>query len=158
MRARSLTLAIVLVLGLTLAPTGHAASPVRGCQITATHIDFGGYDPLRQGAVIAVGYVSFRCSVPARNIRIQLSSGPSGNALARRLTRPGAPPVRYQLSLDAGQTQVWGDGFGGSTVYTLASAPANTEIRVPMYAAIIGQDPPTAGGYTDTVRARLTWN
>jgi spore coat protein U-like protein len=158
MRARSLTRAVVLVLGLTLLPPAHGASPVRGCQITATHIDFGAYDPLRQGGVTAVGYVSFRCGVPASNIRIRLSPGQSGNPLARTLTRPGAAPVRYRLSLDAGQTQVWGDGFGGSTVYTLSKAPANTEIRVPMYVAIIGQDPPTAGGYTDTIRARLTWN
>jgi len=156
MPARSLTLA--LLLGLTLLPTARAAPPVRGCHVTATHIDFGAYDPLRQDALITVGYVSFKCSMPAYNIRIRLSPGQSGNPLARTLTRPGAPPVRYRLSLDAGQTQAWGDGLGGTSVYTLASAPANTEIRVPMYAAIIGQDPPTAGGYTDTVRARLTWH
>jgi spore coat protein U-like protein len=138
--------------------SGLAASPAGACRITATRIDFGTYDPLRQEAVTAVGYVSFQCPVPATGIRIGLSAGQSGTPLARTLTRPGAPPVRYVLTLDAGQTQVWGDGFGGSTVYTLASAPANTEIRVPLYAAILGQDPPTTGGYTDTVHARLTWN
>jgi spore coat protein U-like protein len=156
MRARSLT--ALLLLGLTLVPTARAASPVRGCHVTATHIDFGGYDPLRQGGFTAVGYVSFTCGVPASNIRIRLSPGQSGNPLVRTLTRPGAPPIRYRLSLDAGLTQIWGDGLGGTAVYTLPSAPANTEIRVPLYAAIIGQDPPTAGGYTDTIRARLTWN
>jgi spore coat protein U-like protein len=157
MRARSLT--ALLLLGLTLVPTARAASLARGCHVTAGHIDFGGYDALRQAAATAVGYVSFRCSVPAHNVHIWLSAGQSGNPLARTLTRSGeGPPVLYQLTLDAGRTEVWGDGLRSTSVYTLASAPANTEIRVPVYASILGQDPPTAGGYTDTIRVRLIWN
>ncbi len=156
MPARPLTGAFVL--GVILLLTGLAASPAGACRITATRIDFGAYDPLRQEAPVAVGYLSVQCPVPATGIRIGLSAGQSGNPLARTLTRPEASPVRYQLTLDAGGTQVWGDGFGGTTAYTLTSAPANAEIRIPVYASILGQDPPTAGGYSDTIQAHLSWN
>jgi spore coat protein U-like protein len=38
-----------------------------------------------------------------------------------------------------------------------ASAPAQTDIRVPVYAILYSQEIPTVGTYSDTITLQLSW-
>lgn len=141
MRARTLTRCcralVLLIAALGARPLAVAAAP--RCTLDATTIDFGRYDPLRTTGIQAVGYVSYRCTAHATNIRIALSAGNSGTAARRNLWRAGnGESLHYLLTLDPTQTRIWGDGYGATIVYSQPSVPAHTLIRVPIYAGIPG--------------------
>jgi spore coat protein U-like protein len=161
MRARTLIRCchlVVLLLGaLGGWPLAVAAAP--RCTLDATTIDFGRYDPLRATGIQAVGYVSYRCTAPVTNIRIALSAGNSGTAARRTLWGAGnGEPLHYLLTLDPTQTQIWGDGYGATTVYSQPAVPAHTLIRVPIYAGIPGTQIAAAGPFRDTITVQLSWN
>ena len=161
MRARTLIRCchlVVLLLGaLGVWPLAVAAAP--RCTLDATTIDFGRYDPLRATGIQAVGYVSYRCTAPATNIRIALSSGNSGTPARRSLWGAGnGRSLHYLLTLDPTQTQIWGDGYGATIVYSQPAVPARTLIRVPIYAGIPGKQIAVAGPFRDTITVQLSWN
>ena len=129
------------------------------CHVTATQIDFGQFDPFHGAKPQAVGSITYRCSHNVTNVRITLSPGQSKNSSQRLLYRAGGgTPIPYILTLDASQTQIWGDGFGASSLYTVGAAPAQTAIRVPVYAHLASTTLPAVGHYRDTISVQLTWD
>ena len=158
MRTRR-TFLLSLLIAALMGVAAHAPNAEAGsCKITATQIDFGSFDPLRQFTAQSVGHISYTCSHTVSNVRITLSAGQSNNGSKRRLARiGGGPPLPYSLSLDPSQTQPWGDGFGTTSLYMAASAPAQTDIRVPVYAILYSQEIPTVGTYSDTITLQLSW-
>ena len=157
MRARTVAylLGIVLLLPL-LFPSAASAG---ACRLTATQIDFGSFNPLNGSGLQAVGTISYHCSTNITNVRITLSSGQSNTASQRTLTPPGtAPPFPYLLTLDPTRTQIWGDGFGNTVVYSVPTAPANTQVQIPVYGYLPPGPVPAVGRYTDTITVQLSWN
>lgn len=161
MRYRALIrlwLLLALLVGVLASwPTPTAAANT--CTLDTTTIDFGGYDPLRTTGIQAVGYVSYRCNYNAKNLRITLSAGNSGNAARRSLPRYGnGGSLQYLLTLDPTHTQIWGDGYGATVVYTQASVIPHALIRVPMYGWIPGKQITATGPFWDMITAQLSWN
>ena len=155
MRARTLTLVLLLVAPLLSVPSVSAGA----CHLTATQIDFGQVNPLNATALQAVGYIAYRCSMRVANVRIALSAGQSNNTAQRSLTPPGASPTfPYLLTLDPARTQIWGDGFGATVVYSVPTAPANTPIQIAVYGYLPPGPVPAVGRYTDTITVQLSWN
>ena len=134
------------------------AAEAGACHVTATQIDFGHFDPFRGVKPQAIGAITYRCSHSVANVRITLSPGQSKNSSQRFLSRGGGgTPIPYLLTLDASQTQIWGDGFGATSVYMIGAAPAQTDIRVPVYAFLASTTLPAVGFYCDTITVQLTW-
>ena len=128
------------------------------CHISATQIDFGRFDPLVRGRSQSVGYLTYNCTLTVINVRIRLSAGQSQNGSQRVVGVVGdGRSIPYSLALDPSQTQIWGDGFGATSLYMASGAPAHTDIRVPIYAVLLNMTVPRVGLYTDTITAQLSW-
>ncbi|MFI5340090.1 MAG: spore coat U domain-containing protein [Candidatus Methylomirabilales bacterium] len=159
MRFRALSrLALsVVLLSVAFAAWPLPAAADGSCTLDTTTIDFGLYDPLRASAIQAVGYLTYTCTDNARNVRITLSAGNSGDTARRTLLRQGnGISLSYLLTLDPTRTQIWGDGYGATAVYTQASAPANTPIRAPIYASIPSKQITAIGVFLDTITVHLS--
>jgi spore coat protein U-like protein len=79
----------------------------------------------------------------------------------RTMKNAGGTPLNYNLYTDAANTQIWGDGTGGtvSQSYSIPSSSNNNQLNaaVPIYASLpLGADV-GAGSYTDTITATLSW-
>lgn len=69
----------------------------------------------------------------------------------------GRDRILYNLYLDAANTQVWGDGTRGSQTYTVNLPLADTEVTVPVYGRIFGDQRASAGNYHDNVAVIVTY-
>ena len=158
MPARVVVLALLTLLILGEIGLLPRVAEAGACHITATQIDFGQFDPFHGAKTQSVGSITYRCSNNVTNVRITLSPGQSKNSSQRLLSRAGGgTPIPYILTLDASQTQIWGDGFGATSLYMVGAAPAHTDIRVPVYAYLASTTLPAVGLYSDTISVLLTW-
>lgn len=126
------------------------------CEVAATPVAFGIYDPLRQKRAATVGIVRYRCFGTHKRLIIGLTTGESGSFRMRRMGR-GEKAIVYNLYLDAAGTQVWGDGTGGSQAYIVNSPAAGNEVSIPVYGRLFGDQNASAGSYQDDVSVILTY-
>ena len=148
MISRWITLLGVLAASWLTPVAAHAA--VR-CSVTTVGVAFGVYDVFASTPLLSAGSVSVRCvgiGTGIELISVALSTGVSGSFHPRTLFR-GSDRLNYNLYLDPGHSQIWGDGTGGTMrhVSVSNSQPANLTIfgRIPP-----GQDV-SAGTYSDTI-------
>lgn len=127
------------------------AQAVLNCTVSAVGVAFGAYDVFSSSPLASAGSVTVRCTgaQPGLNpISVSLSSGNSGNFQPRRMFR-GFETLDYNLYLDPGNTQIWGNGTGGTLRYTSVSSNRPTTLT------IFGRIPPgqdiSAGTYSDTI-------
>jgi spore coat protein U-like protein len=152
-----LSTALALFLGV---PAGGDASgfftSAGACTVTAMPIVFGQYDPLRHQDFVTAGMLQYRCSGSPRRLTIGLTAGESGSFKRRRMGH-GKDRIIYNLYLDAANTQVWGDGTGGSQAYSVNSPPPNTEVSIPVYGRVFGDQRASAGTYQDNISVVATY-
>jgi spore coat protein U-like protein len=67
----------------------------------------------------------------------------------------GSEQVRYQLYQNAAYTTPWGDGTGGTA--TVTGTGTGTSQAISVYARVLPQATPSAGNYTDTIVATITY-
>lgn len=127
------------------------------CGIQADPIDFGTVVGSMAGAIDATGAVRATCNNELP-YTIALNAGQvPGNTIAnRRLGLDGAGPglVDYQLYLDAGRGQVWGDGSVGAIHNDTGTG---TQQIITVYGRVPVQPLPVSGTYRDTVTATITY-
>ena len=148
---------LVLLTALLFAPAADAA--VSSCTVSATGPAFGNYNPMQGTSLTTTGTVTTVCVVTShRNtITISLSPGHSGNFARQMTTLFGGTTytLSYNLFLDAANTQIWGDGTGGSVLdtVTLTRHGNNNTITTDstVYGTILALQNPVPGAYTDTI-------
>lgn len=147
MISRWITLLGVLAASWFTPLAAHAAVK---CSVTTVGVAFGLYDVFSSSPLLSAGSVSVRCTGLGSGIElvsVALSTGGSGSFQPRTLFR-GSDRLNYNLFLDAGHSQIWGDGTGGTLRYVSVS-------KNPVTLTIFGQIPPgqdvTAGTYSDTI-------
>ena len=79
----------------------------------------------------------------------------------RTMKNAGGTTLNYNLYTDAANTQIWGDGTGGTVTqnFTIGNSSNNNMLpaAVPIYASLpLGQDV-GAGSYSDTITATVSW-
>ena len=124
---------------LALPSLGRAA-----CTISTAGLAFGTYDPLSTTPRDATGSVSYNC----QNVgwaSAYLSRGSSPTLFNRTMTQ-GANALSYNVYLDTGHTQVWGDASG--SYYVLVP---NGKGSIPVYGRIFAQQDVSAGAYSDVL-------
>jgi spore coat protein U-like protein len=85
-----------------------------------------------------------------------LSQGGSGVYVPSRLMANGPNNAAYNVYVDAGGTQIWGDGSGGGVVYDVYnSTPQNKDFTDNMYGIVPAGQDIAAGTYADTIFAVL---
>lgn len=163
MKYFSLIISLCLVLIWPLA--GHAAV---SCNVTATGVAFGVYNPLAGANVDASGNVNVSCTrtglldlTPGISYSVQLNAGNSGGYSSRELGS-GAATLNYNLYRNAARTLIWGDGTGGSSaqggnvsfpLLNLSSVTRDNDHTI--YGRIFGGQNVAAGSYTDTINVTV---
>jgi spore coat protein U-like protein len=147
--------AIVLAVWL-MCPSTASAQSSSSCTISVTSIAFGSYNVFTTTADDSTGTITFRCNAAAANISIALSDG-SSSTFSPRTLRNGSEVLQYNLYRNAARTTIWGDGTGGTSVYTNANPPNNTNVNVTIYGRIPAQQDVSAGNYSDTVSAVINF-
>ncbi len=134
------------------------ATVVVACQVTGSTLNFGAaLDPLQTpGPVDAMTSLALTCT-RTTPYSVALSAGANaGNASAfgNRAMTSGTHSLPYQLYLDAGRTQVWGDG-NSSGLYTGTGTGSQQMLTVYGRLPSLNGIPP--GNYSDTVTLTITY-
>ena len=146
---------VCVALGAT--PAVHAAS-ITSCTASATNIVFGTYTPLQATALASNGTIVISCTgITGRNtVTIDLSTGASGNYATRTLSA-GSARLSYNLYLDAANTQIWGDGTGGSTAASATIRKRTPTATLTVYGAVAARQDPAPGSYGDTITVSVNY-
>lgn len=144
------SLAVTLaVLGLLMAP----GLALAACTISASGVSFGSYNVFSSTPLDASGSVTYQCAPLAINVQIHLSRG-GATSFSPRQMRQGSATLNYNLYLDVARTIVWGDGTGGTQVYS-ALAAVLIDIVVPIYGRVPAGQNVEPGSYSDTITATI---
>jgi spore coat protein U-like protein len=152
--------ALVLFALLTALAARHAHAAVLTCTVSATPVAFGTYSPLQPAPLTGTGTIMTVCTVNSHSntITVDLSAGTSASFTTRTMTTSvGATtyPLNYNLYLNAADTQIWGDGTGGSLVdtVTLTRHGNNNTIttNLTVYGAVAPAQDPAPGTYSDGI-------
>lgn len=143
------------------------------CTASNTTINFGAFDVLSGATLSGSGTMRVTCvnvGAPTTRVTYNISLATSP---ARQMAPPSGPDrLTYQLYLDAGQSQVWGDGTAGTfTITGTLRVRANRTARsrpINYYGSVTpgGQDvsaaspapPPTTYGQTMVVTVTCSPN
>lgn len=135
------------------------------CNVTATGVAFGVYNPLTGADLDSTGNVNFSCSKSdALDLTtnfpysIWLSAGNGGTYVPRRMNA-GANTMNYNLYRDAARTLIWGDGTGGSSVQagsftfplTVLFGSVNRSSNHAIYGRLFGDQNVAVGSYADNI-------
>jgi spore coat protein U-like protein len=139
------------------APLAHAAS-ITACTATATSVAFGTYTPLEATVLASTGTVTISCTgVTGRNtVTIDLSQGASGVYTTRTL-KAGAAALNYNLYQDAANTEIWGNGTGGSTEASATIRRAAPTATLTVYGSVLARQDPAPGTYGDTITVSVNY-
>jgi spore coat protein U-like protein len=146
----------LIVAGIWLLGTSSALAQTASCTISVTSVAFGSYNVFTSTAIDSTGTVSYTCNNHASNISISLSRG-SSSSFSPRTLRNGSEVLNYNLYTNAARTTIWGDGTGGTSVYTRANPPNNNDVNVTIYGRIPAVQDVSAGTYSDTISAVINF-
>lgn len=147
---RLLTMLLATGIALTAAAAAEAA-----CTITTTAVSFGSYNVFAASADDGTGQISYRCTGPRPPlVTIHLDKGGSPSFSPRQM-RKGSETLGYNLYLDSTRSTIWGDGTGGTQVYTRANPPLGQNINLSVFGRIPASQDVSAGTYSATVTATI---
>ena len=149
------TRALLAAMAVLLSPLAHALAIT--CSVSATNVSFGVYNPLSVTGLSSSGTVTATClNVLPTPISIALSTGSSGSYAARRM-QSGANTLTYNLYLDAAETQIWGDGTGGSVIDNATITALLGTVTVTAYGLMPAAQDVSPGAYADTITATVSY-
>lgn len=140
----------VIACGTVLWLATMAAPAQAACTVSATPVAFGPYDVFALAHDDAVGTITYRCTLLQLNVRISISRG-SSSTFAPRTLRSGSELLSYNIFRDSARTQIWGDGTGGTSIYSILIPPWNQDVVLTMYGRIPAEQDARVGAYADTV-------
>ena len=155
-------------ISLALAGAANAASPATtsfdvsasvadNCFVTATDLNFEGYDAGTEKT--ATSSVKVRCT-KGTSYTVELSAG--SGSYGQREMLSGAEKLQYNLYTDSNHSSVWGDDTGSTDVVadTGAGLAANKEKTHTVYGKIpdseANQNAP-AGSYSDSITVTVEY-
>ncbi|QFS46051.1 hypothetical protein GXM_03531 [Nostoc sphaeroides CCNUC1] len=146
---------IILMLGIIL-NCATALPALSDCTISATGVAFGNYDVFSSSPVDMDGSVTYNCT-SATPITIDLSQGTNGSYINRKLKKDASNELNYNLYLDAGRTQIWGDLSGSTTHHTNPTPTTGIDITIPIFGRIPALQNASVGSYTDSITATINF-
>lgn len=152
MSAKRLLIMLVVLIGSLHASEAHAQS----CTISATSVNFGSYNVFNASPLDSTGTITYRCNAAAANITVALTQGTSSTYNPRLMSK-GAEVLGYNLYRNAARTNIWGDGSSGTSVYSRANPPNNSNVNLTVYGRLPGGQDVSAGMFSDTVTAVINF-
>jgi spore coat protein U-like protein len=122
------------------------------CTVSGAGPQFGTYDLNASTPLDAAGTLDFRCNEPSA-VSISISTGGSGSYSPRAMRR-GAATLQYNLYTNAGRTQVWGDGTGGTSSLFVGASRGQA---LPVFGRIPPLQDVASGAYADTLVATFNF-
>jgi spore coat protein U-like protein len=152
-RARLLALLLLL-----LAVTASANAAV--CEVSSASIAFGVYDPIGSQPRDSNTNIQVTCSGSNETVSFSLMATSGFGTFANRQALNGSTVLAYNLFIDVGRTQIWGDGSSGTAIIqdslTITSTPVSKTYVI--YGRIPGQQASaTAATYTDDITVTLRY-
>lgn len=153
----------LVTLGLSIACSMGCFMPAQAavsCIFSASGVSFGNYDVLNPSPVLSNGTITFSCSsIPAGgvNVTIALDRGLHSAVFPNRNLAKGAVLLGYNLYQDAALTVIWGNGNNGTSKYGPISVTNTNPVTLTMYGRIPANQDVTAGSYSDTITATMTF-
>ncbi|WP_372987116.1 spore coat U domain-containing protein [Marinobacter sp.] len=151
-----LTLASTAVQAATDTTTFQVTATVSDtCEITATDLAFGAYDP-NSGVLDGTSTITATCT-SGTNYDIGLDTGLNAantTITTRAMSDGGTNYLDYELYSDSGRTTVWGDSVGMDTVNQTS---AGGEENHTVYGQIPASQFVLAGSYSDTINVTITY-
>ncbi len=144
-----------LSLGLAVA-LAWSVPAMAACTISTTPVSYGSYNVFSATPLDSSGTVTYRCGAADRNITITLNTGGAATFNPRQMLN-GSEALNYNLYRDAARTTIWGDGTGGTQVYSDANPPNNQNVTVTIFGRIPAGQDVTAGSYTNTITATINF-
>jgi spore coat protein U-like protein len=151
-----------LVLG-TRASAGTATSTFTvqavintACNVSATTLNFGAYNPASGSALTGTSTINVYCTNGSA-YTTALNVGSGGGTFATRTLLNGVDTLNFNLFRDAAYSQIWGDGT--ASTYTVAGTGSGllTASSLTVYGQIpISQDKPT-GTYSSTITVTVSY-
>lgn len=158
---------------------GAKSSSTRCAIDGATFMAFGNYDPMSNSPLDLQGRVSYRCYSDQAssdnnrngsydddddddgngngggsvNVQISINAGNAGGF--NRYMAGTRDRLHYNLFLDPQRHAVWGDGTGGTQVYSDQAQSDNQVVVVPVYGRAFGAQDVSAGTYLDQLIVTL---
>jgi spore coat protein U-like protein len=148
---------VFTALALLASALGRAGS-ITSCTVSVTGVAFGNYTPLQSSALDMNGAIKISCTGVTGNnaVTIDLSTGASNSYLTRTLTS-GTDTLSYNLYYDAGYSQVWGNGTGGSVEGSASIKNNAPSASLAVYGAIAAGQDPAPGSYADTILVTVNY-
>jgi spore coat protein U-like protein len=126
------------------------------CNVAATTLNFGTYNPGGASALTGSSTVSVYCTSGSA-YTAALSVGSGGGTFAARTLSSGTDTLNFNLFRDAAYSQIWGDGT--ASTYTVAGTGAGllTANTLTVYGQIpLSQDKP-AGVYSSIITVTVSY-
>jgi spore coat protein U-like protein len=138
------------------APIAHAL--VSSCTVSASSVAFGNYTADSPGVLDSTGTIMVTCTVVNANnpVTVALNTGASGTFTMRTMLS-GVDILNYNLYLDAGHSQIWGDGSGGSLLYSHNVTNGKPDFNVTVFGEIPALQDVAAGDYTDIITVSVSY-
>jgi spore coat protein U-like protein len=133
-----------------------SAHVVSSCEVIASDLDFGDYNPVAAANVDAATSLSVTCTNgTGYNVGLDLGLGAGASTAMRYMVDGGAVhALGYTLYQNAGRTTLWGTTVGSNTragAGTGSAATIDVFGRIPMNQAV------PSGNYSDTITVSVTW-
>lgn len=126
------------------------------CNVSATTLNFGTYNPGNASALSGSSTISVYCTSGSA-YTASLNVGSGGGTFAGRTLSNGSDTLSFNLYRDAAYSQIWGDGT--ASTYTVAGTGAGllTANTLTVYGQIpISQDK-AAGTYSSTITVTVSY-
>jgi len=135
---------------------------LQSCDVTATSLPFGVYDPTSPSPLNATGTITVNCSVALIGLlaswTLTLSPGSSATYTPRRLTN-GVQTLQYNIFTSAAHSTIWGDGSGGTGAVSDSRTliVGNNSAQYTLYGRIAPLQDVHAGSYSDTLIVTINY-
>jgi spore coat protein U-like protein len=146
----------LLALGVSLGLAPSAFGALNCSFDSVTGVDFGLYDVFNPGRTTATGSITFRCTGAGGTNLMTMSFSTGSGTFSNRTLISGANTLRYNLYLDAANTQIWGDGTSGTFVFSIDPNSSGRR-TVTVYGTIPAGQDVGVGSYTDTITVTMNF-
>jgi len=160
---RTTALTVALAAASTAAYAGQATGTFTvqavinsACNVSATTLNFGAYNPGSGTALTGTSTVSVYCT-SGSPYTAALNVGTGGGTFATRTLLNGGSTLDFNLYRDAAYSQIWGDGTASTFTVAGTGSGLLTANTLTVYGQIpISQDKPT-GTYTSTITVTVNY-
>ena len=125
------------------------------CTISTVGVAFGFYNVFNSTVLTSTGSVTICCTGVGAGtdpVTVSLSKGNASSFQSRQMLR-GIEPLSYSLFLDAGGSQIWGDGTAGT--HQFASVSNNQPVTLTIFGRVPAGQDVSVGSYSDTIVATI---